>query len=181
MIDTIFIFAISVIGTLVLKYQSRLMPSKYFHYSRLIDGIEEDVSFLGAMVRTSIPIIFGSFFAIVAIKLGFENSVSSYGAFLGFLIIFFLIWPDILSPRFRTPYIRRNKGKLYLLYFILILAFPSLGAIGAFSTEFIIIKHPDFLALIDAQSITGGLIAMALWSVIALIFKGLANSFKEPT
>lgn len=179
MTDIILILVISIAGTYTLKFQVKLMPTKYFHFSRLIDGIEEDISFFGAMVRTFTPIVFGFIFGLIAIQLNFQNSVIGYGALVGFLIIFFLIWPDFLNPEFRTPYIKRNKGKLYLLYFILLLAFPVLGAIGGQVGKLVIYKYPDFIELIDAKAIINSLLVMIIWSLSALIIKYIANSFRE--
>ena len=80
-----FVFVMSLFGVGLLKLQKNLMPRSYFFYARLIDGIDDGISWPGAIIRTLIPLIIGLISGAVAITFHMSVSPQNYGMIIGFL------------------------------------------------------------------------------------------------
>ncbi|MEX2411725.1 MAG: hypothetical protein WD607_10235 [Candidatus Paceibacterota bacterium] len=181
MIEIIFVFIMGILATSTLKVQAKAMPTSYFYFSRLIDGLDEDISFIGATFRTIIPLLFGVVSAIFAGIISLQNTGIEYGSAIGFLTIFLLIWPDILNPGLISPSNKKRIGKLYLLYMLLLFTFTLLGAIGGYIGDSIVVNYSNIINLIDAQTIFNTLLVMMIWAFLTYLIKYYINSFQETT
>jgi len=177
MSDLIFVFGMSILGVVLLKVQKKLMPKAYFFYARLIDGIDENISLLGAFVRTLIPFITGIVAGILAIKFQFGMSGETYGTLTGFFSMFLLVWPDFLNPELVSPTYKNKKSKLYLLYFIVLLTFASVGSFGGRVAESVLLGNASLLSWIDPKAIGNGLLAAGVWFILVYFIKRVANSY----
>lgn len=175
----IFIFVMSLFGIGLLKLQKILMPKHYFFYAKLLDGIDEDISLLGAFIRTLMPLLIGLISGSIAIAFQLPASPQHYGFIIGLFSIFLLVWPDILNPELISPIYQRRKGKLYTLYLLVLLAFGLLGAVGGRLANSIYLHHVSILSWVDTKSIVNGLLATSLWTIIAVVIKYYANSFQS--
>jgi hypothetical protein len=180
MLSYIFVFFMGLLGTLLLKFQVKLMPKRYFFYAHLIDGVEENISFVGAFVRTLMPFIIGAISGGLAIKFGISGAPQNLGMIAGFLSIFFIVWPDFLNPELISSTYRRKRSKLYMLYVILLLAFSLIGYIGGSTINVLYPNLPGMLGWLDFKSIFNNLIAAVIFAAVsAILIKLYANSFQE--
>lgn len=179
MIDLIFVFVMGLLGIGLLKLQKKLMPRTYFYYARLIDGIDEDISWKGSFIRTSIPVFTGLVSGGLAIIFQLLEKPQTYGMIAALVSIFLLVWPDFLNPELISFTYQNKKKKLYSLYIILFFAFGLLGAFGGRIANWIYLYHADIYSYIDFKSIINGLIGMAIWTGSAFLIKNQANSFQS--
>lgn len=162
-----------------MRMQKYLMPKSYFFYSRLIDGIEEDISYVGALFRLSTPILIGCITEMVFHLLNLENAQLRFSAFAAFGTIFLLIWPDILNPELISPAYAKMKWKLYGLYLVLSISFPGLGFFGGKVTKLLIASQPGLLSWVDFPSIGNGIIgAVLFWIGSSLLIWFQVKLFK---
>ena len=94
---------LAILGVIAHRLQKYIMPRSYFYYSRIIDGIDEGISFIGLVFRLLIPIIIGGSAALISTKLEFDVNPDLYGGFCSLLVIFLLVWPDFLNPDQISP------------------------------------------------------------------------------
>lgn len=178
MFNYLFVFIMGLLGTALLKFQSKLMAKRYFFYAHLIDGLEEKMSYLGVVVRTLMPFIIGVTSGGLAIKLKLTGAPQNYGMVTGFLSIFFLVWPDFLNPELISSTYRTRKGKLYTLYLILLIVFGLLGYLGGNTMNLIYSRHPGILSWLDFKGILNNLVAAAIFSTAtAFVIHLYTNSF----
>lgn len=164
----------------MLKLQKRLMPKTYFYFAHLIDGIDENISWLGAFIRTLVPLLLGVVTGILAIEFKTSQYPVYYGLMAAFLSIFLIVWPDILHPELISPTYANKKGKLYALYLILILAFSSLGAFGAQISNSIYLHNRELYSFIDLRGIVTNLISAMIWAAIAaFVVRSQARKFQS--
>ena len=55
----ILVFFSSLLTMYLLRLQIKIMPKRYFHFARLIDGLDEDVPYIGVAFRLIVPLIAG--------------------------------------------------------------------------------------------------------------------------
>ena len=91
----IFLFSMGTMG--LLKIQKKIMPKRYFYYERLIDGLSEDVSYLGVLFRTSVPLFSGFLVGTTALAFHHTENIELFGAAVGFLSAFCLVLPPELE------------------------------------------------------------------------------------
>tara|TARA_R110002096_G_scaffold237751_5_gene428628 strand:- start:11731 stop:12285 length:555 start_codon:yes stop_codon:yes gene_type:complete len=175
----IFLLVFGIIGSLLFKVQKRLMPKRYFYYSRLIDGIEDEISFLGLASRTFIPLFIGLVAVLVETLIPIEMSSLSIGATVGFFSIFLIVWPDFINPELISPHFLKVKWKLFTLYLFLLICFTVFGGIGGLFGQYILTNEFTFLQLFDLKGIFNGIIATALWVIGTYLLKIFAQSFKK--
>ncbi len=166
----IFLFSLVTMG--LLKIQKRIMPKRYFHYERLIDGLDEDVSFFGVLFRTSIPIITGLLAGLTALKFQHIENLELIGAAVGFFSAFCLVWPDYYNPELISPTYARQKSKLYTLYIIVIMIFTLGGWAGGMLAPVLAnIDTSVAISNLDGKGIYNSLIAGVILLLLAAGFK----------
>ncbi len=171
-------FILSILLVILMRIQSSLMPKSYFYYSRLIDGLDESGSIFGLLFRTSIPILVGFLTSVIAVGLALPEQYYIYSGMVGFLGIFLVIWPDIAHPELLRPQFALKKGKLFFLYFLLLITFTGLGLFGGFLGGFVYNQYPEITSLFDMRSIFNNLIATLIWWVTgAFVLSNYAKSF----
>ncbi len=169
-IETIVLFALAISGIILHRVQKYIMPRSYFYYSRLIDGIDEGISILGLVIRFLIPIIIGGAAGLIAFKHEFSISPEYYGAMASFLVIFLLVWPDILHPEDISPQFRSSSWKLFSLYALLFSFFPIQGFYGA---KLFIAFSPlleSVNSIIDWTSVLNNLLSNLIFLILESIF-----------
>ncbi|MGY3570234.1 hypothetical protein [Vibrio paucivorans] len=174
----IFLFSLVTMG--LLKVQKKIMPKRYFHYERLIDGLDEDVSFLGALFRSSIPVVTGLLAGLTALYFGYAENIKLVGASVGFFSAFCLVWPDYYNPELISPNYARQKAKLYTLYIMVAVIFTVGGFFGALLAP--ILFDIDTSAVtnhLDAKDIVNSLVAAIIFAVLAWCLKQLIASFNR--
>lgn len=164
------LFILSLVGILILKTQKKLMPKSYFYYSRLIDGIDEEISLIGATFRFLTPVIIGIITGIVFFIIDANNNLAVSGSIAAFGTIFLLIWPDILNPELISREYQNKKGKLFGLYLILAIFFPALGYLGGKITKIIILNYKGSLSWIDINAIWNSILAAFLFTIFSAFF-----------
>ncbi|MEI8609555.1 hypothetical protein P4S70_11265 [Enterovibrio sp. Hal110] len=174
----IFLFSLFTMG--LLKAQKKIMPKRYFHYERLIDGLDEDVSFLGALFRSSIPVITGLFSGLTSLYFGYTENIKLIGASVGFFSAFCLVWPDYYNPELISPNYARQKAKLYTLYTMVAVIFTVGGYFGAFLAPLLVdIDTSAATNQLDSKEIINGVVSAIIFSVLAVILKTLLASFGQ--
>lgn len=174
----IFLFSLVTMG--LLKAQKKIMPKRYFHYERLIDGLDEDVSFLGALFRSSIPVITGLSAGLTALYFGYTENIKLVGASVGFFSAFCLVWPDYYNPELISPNYAKQKAKLYTLYIMVAVIFTVGGLFGAFLAPFLIdIDTSAATNNLDFKDIFNGLVGAIIFSVLTGGLRWLVASFKQ--
>lgn len=164
------IFLLSLFGILILKTQKKLMPKSYFYYSRLIDGIDEEISLIGATFRFLTPVVIGIIAGIVFFIVDVNNNLAVFGSVAAFGTIFLLIWPDILNPELISLEYQNKKGKLFGLYLILAIFFPTLGYLGGKIAKLVIVNYKDSLSWIDINAIGNSILAALFFSIFSAFF-----------
>ena len=159
------------------------MPKSYFYYSRLIDGINEDISYIGVLFRLLTPIFIGAITEILFYSFNFDNSSLIFSSLAAFGTIFLLVWPDFLNPELISPIYVKKKWKLFGLYLMLLCFFPSLGYIGGKIIQTIILNYKETFSWIDFKSIGNGLIAAFIfWLITSRIMWAQVRAFRmHPT
>ena len=166
----------------LLKAQKKIMPKRYFHYERLIDGLDEDISFFGALFRSSIPIFTGFLAGLTALSFGYIGNIKLIGASVGFFSAFCLVWPDYYNPELISPNYARQKAKLYTLYIMVAVIFTVGGFLGAFLAPFFMgIDTSIATNNLDFKDIFNGLVGAIIFSVLAAVLRWLLASFKRET
>ncbi len=174
----IFLFSLVTMG--LLKVQKRIMPKRYFHYERLIDGLDEDVSFFGALFRSSIPVFTGLSAGLTALYFGYSENIKLVGASVGFFSAFCLVWPDYYNPELISPNYAKQKAKLYTLYIMVAVIFTVGGYFGAFLAPFLFdIDTSAATNHLDAKDIINGLAVATIFSVLTGGLKWLIRSFRQ--
>ncbi len=174
----IFIFSLVTMG--LLKAQKKIMPKRYFHYERLIDGVDEDISFLGALFRSSIPVFTGFLAGLTALYFGYSENIKLIGASVGFFSAFCLVWPDYYNPELISPNYARQKAKLYMLYIMVAVIFTVGGFLGAFLAPFWVdIDTSAATSNLDFKDIFNGIVGAIIFSGLTGGLKWLVASFKQ--
>ncbi|WP_233268171.1 hypothetical protein [Vibrio metschnikovii] len=174
----IFLFSLVTMG--LLKAQKKIMPKRYFHYGRLIDGLDEDVSFLGVLFRSSIPVITGLWAGWTALYFGYSENIKLVGASVGFFSAFCLVWPDYYNPELISPNYAKQKAKLYTLYSMVAVIFTVGGFLGAIlATILFDIDTSSVSNYLDYKDIITSLVTGIVLAVCAGFFKLVAASFKR--
>lgn len=164
----------------LLKAQKKIMPKRYFHYERLIDGLDEDVSFLGALFRSSIPVITGLLAGLTALYFGYTENINLIGASVGFFSAFCLVWPDYYNPELISPNYAKQKAKLYTLYIMVAVIFTVGGFFGAFLAPLLMeIDTSAATNIFDFKSIINSVVAAIIFSVLIFALKRLVASFRK--
>lgn len=180
LIEFLTLFILAIIGVILHRYQKLIMPRSYFYYSRIIDGIDEGISYAGLVFRFLIPIIIGGTAAVVSTKFGFNVNVNLYGGYCALLVIFLLVWPDFLDPDKISPQFINIKWKLYGLYILLFTLFFAQGFFGAKSFVALYPLLSPLNEVIDWSSIINNLLSSFIFlltsSGLAYIYLKL---FKE--
>ena len=127
-ISIIFIFVI--LTMILLKFQKKLMPEKYFYFGRLMDGFDEDISLLGIFVRVLIPFVTSFCVSIVAVLFKFNISPGICAISVGFMSAFLLVWPDFYNPELISAKYQKQKKRLFILYFSVMILFSIAGYLG---------------------------------------------------
>ena len=174
----IFLFSLVTMG--LLKVQKKIMPKRYFHYERLIDGLDEDVSFLGVLFRSSIPVITGFLAGLTALYFGYSENINLIGASVGFFSAFCLVWPDYYNPELISPNYAKQKAKLYTLYIMVAVIFTVGGFLGAFLAPlFMEIDTSAATDTLDPKAIINSIVAAIVLSVLIFVLKWLVASFRQ--
>jgi MFS superfamily sulfate permease-like transporter len=156
----------------LLKIQKKIMPKRYFHYERLIDGLSEDVSYLGVLFRTSVPVITGLLAGLTALTFQHGENLKLIGAAVGFFSAFCLVWPDYYNPELISPTYANQKSKLYILYIIVIIIFSLGGWAGAMlAPVFANIDASVATSNLDAKEIYNGVVVAVICLILAGIFR----------
>jgi hypothetical protein len=165
-IEFLTLFVLAVLGVILHRYQKLIMPRSYFYYSRIIDGIDEGISYTGLLFRFLIPIIIGGTAAAISIKLEFNVNTSLYGGYCSLLVIFLLVWPDFLDPEKISPQFINIKWKLYGLYILLFSLYFTQGLYGAKSFATIYPQLSPLNEIIDWRAIINSLFASLIWLIL---------------
>ena len=160
----------SIIGIALMKIQKNLMPKSYFFYARLIDGIDERISFLGAIFRLIIPVIIGAITALGTLHFNLSDDPVFFGALASFGTIFLLVWPDFLNPELISQPYKNKKWKLFTLYLLLLVFFPFLGRSGAKLAFTFYKSYQGILTIIDLKAIVNNLISNFVYLLITSFF-----------
>ena len=106
------------------------MPEKYFYFGRLIDGFDEEISFLGFLFRIAIPLFSSICISIVFILSKMNVSPMTASIIVGFMSAFLLVWPDFYNPELISTKYQTQKKKLFILYLIVMIIFSLMGYLG---------------------------------------------------
>lgn len=140
------------------KNQKKLMPHAYFYFGQLIDGVDDNISWLGVLFRASVPLVMGFFTTLLIAMLTHTEPIAMYGLIVGLISAFLVVWPDIYRPELIAPAYQKQKNRLYLLHVIFVLLFSFLGSIGAYLVSIFYIMIPELRSLVDVKDIVKGLI-----------------------
>jgi hypothetical protein len=171
-------FIMSIFGILIMRVQKRMMPKSYFYYARLIDGIDEEISFRGVIFRLIIPIIIGGLTALIVLYFRLSGDPIFFGSLASFGTIFLLVWPDILNPELISLPYKRKKRKLFTLYALLLVFFPFLGFSGAKFVSFIYSNINGILEIVDKKAIINNLLSNIVWLIGHLILSSIIIHFQ---
>lgn len=175
---TIFLFSLVTMG--LLKIQKKIMPKRYFHYERLIDGLDEDVSFSGALFRSSIPVFTGLLAGLTALYFEQTENIELIGAAVGFFSAFCLVWPDYYNPELISPNYAHQKAKLYTLYIMVAVIFTVGGFFGAFLAPLLTSLDTSVATnSLDSKTIFNGLVVAIIFAVLTAGLKWLIASFRQ--
>lgn len=165
-IEFLTLIVLAILGVILHRYQKLIMPRSYFYYSRIIDGIDEGISYAGLVFRFLIPIIIGGIAAAISIKFEFNVNTSLYGGYCSLLVIFLLVWPDFLDPEKISPQFINIKWKLYGLYILLFGLYFAQGLFGAKSFVNISPLLSPLNEIIDWHAIINSLFANLIWLIV---------------
>lgn len=163
------------LSLILLKIQKLLLPKQYFYFGKLIEGFDDNISLIGLLFRTSIPVLAGFFVGFFSLTHHFPRFPEVYGAVVGFLTAFMLIWPDIYNPSQINPIYSNKKSKLFILHFMVLALFTLLGFLGGkFALTFIQLFSPTLYAQIlnwiDPKAIVSNLVSNLFWVILCLAF-----------
>jgi hypothetical protein len=166
---------------ILLKLQKTIMPESYFYYARLIDGLSEDVSYLGVLFRTSVPLVTGLVAALAALSFQHIENPELIGLAVGFFSAFCLVWPDFYNPELISPTYAHQKSKLYILYLIVIIIFSLAGWLGGILAPFAYsnIDPSTATSNLDFKSIFNGIVCAVIVAILSAVYKIIAQMFRS--
>jgi len=167
----------------LLRLQIKIMPKRYFHFARLIDGLDEDVPYIGVAFRLIVPLIAGYGTAIALILLKLPGLPYAAGSAVGFLSAFWLIWPDLYNPALISPIYYHKRSKLYLIYCFVTLSFTVMGYFGGLLAP-LTLRLVEPLAVVqylDPKAIFNNLLSTLFYNLIAwlLLSKVLLSQLRR--
>ena len=124
MLSFTIVFVVALFSTYIFKKQKEFMPQNYVYYGQLLES-SEDISFLGMIFRTVIPLLAGLLTGTLIILFRCPTTPENYGVLVGLFITFLVIWPSIYFPETVIEY-KKKRNKLYLLRILFITLFGFL-------------------------------------------------------
>jgi hypothetical protein len=168
----------------LLKIQREILPQYYFYYGQMLERPEDDISLIGMIFRTGIPLLAGLIAGSLAILFGCPASPEAYGLYVGLAITFLIIWPSIYYPASVLAYVDKKK-KLYLLRIMFIALFALLGLLGGklavvFFQFLEWSTHKQLYAWIDSKAIVNNLISSVIYGAVIALLLYLDRKYLRP-